>query len=93
MSKMQSPDEGDQRAHLPQAAEVAVPEVRQGQDAEAEVTCEYLLAHQVPTGFQDRGTGIATGHRTLRRALRTEPLQAMRDALTDLKRSAESSSR
>jgi hypothetical protein len=32
---MQSRDEGDQRAYLPQAAKVEVPEVRQGQDAEA----------------------------------------------------------
>jgi hypothetical protein len=36
MSKMQGPDAGDQRAHLPQAAEVEVPGVRQSQDAEAE---------------------------------------------------------
>jgi hypothetical protein len=28
MSTMQGPDEGDQRAHLPQTAEVEVPEVR-----------------------------------------------------------------
>jgi hypothetical protein len=53
MSKMQSPDEGNQRAHLPQAAEVEVPEVRQSQDAEAEVTHECLrntrrLSHGEP---------------------------------------------
>ena len=71
MSKMQSPDEGDQRAHLPQAAEVEVPEVRQGQDAEAEVTREYLLAHHVQTGFQDRDASVASEHRTLRRAQST----------------------
>ena len=50
MSKMQSLDEGDQRPHLPQAAEMEVSEVRQGQDAEAEVTGEYfslLRAHRL----------------------------------------------
>jgi hypothetical protein len=45
---MQSADEGDQRAHLPQAAEVEVPEVRPGQDAEAEVTLEYFLMQFAP---------------------------------------------
>ena len=54
MSKMQSPDEGAQRAHLPQAAEVKVPEVRQGQDAEAEVTREY---YATPGGFGLRRAG------------------------------------
>src|ERR1700722_20327286 len=49
MSKMQSPDEGDQRPHLPQAAEMEVSEVRQGQDAEAKVTGEFSLlrAHRL----------------------------------------------
>jgi 5-formaminoimidazole-4-carboxamide-1-beta-D-ribofuranosyl 5'-monophosphate synthetase len=35
MSKVQGPDEGDQRTHLPPAAEVEMPEMRQSQDAES----------------------------------------------------------
>jgi hypothetical protein len=35
LSKVQDPDEGAQRAHLPSAAEVEMSEVRQDQDAEA----------------------------------------------------------
>src|ERR1700758_4564000 len=37
MSKVQSPDERAEGPHLPQAAQVEMSEVRQGQDAEAEV--------------------------------------------------------
>jgi hypothetical protein len=35
MSKVQGPDAGDQRTHLPPAAEVEMPEMRQSQDAES----------------------------------------------------------
>jgi hypothetical protein len=38
MSKVQGPHERDQRAHLPQAPEMEVPEVCQGQNAKAEIT-------------------------------------------------------
>jgi hypothetical protein len=39
-----------QGAHLPQAAEVEVPEVRQGQDAEAEVNREHPFARRALDG-------------------------------------------
>jgi hypothetical protein len=41
MSKVQGPDEGDQMTHLPPAAEVEMPEMRQSQDAES---CSSLTA-------------------------------------------------
>jgi hypothetical protein len=39
---VQGPDEGIQGAHLSQAAEVDMPEVRQDQDAEAEVEVDEV---------------------------------------------------
>jgi hypothetical protein len=50
VSKVQSPDERVQGAHLPQAAEVEVSEVRQGQDAEAEVNPEHPFARRELAG-------------------------------------------
>jgi hypothetical protein len=43
MSKVQSPDEGDQGPHLPPAAEVEMSEVRQGQDAEAKGEVRFVI--------------------------------------------------
>jgi hypothetical protein len=37
MSKVQGPDEGNQGAHLPHAAEVEMSEIRQSGDAEAKI--------------------------------------------------------
>ena len=45
MSKVQGPDEGDQRTHLPPASEVEMSEVRQGQDAEAKGRSSICDAH------------------------------------------------
>jgi hypothetical protein len=43
MSKVQGPDEGDQRTHLPPATEVEMSEVRQGQDAEAKGEVRFVI--------------------------------------------------
>jgi hypothetical protein len=43
MSKVQGPDEGDQRTHLPPATEVEMSEVRQGQDAEAKGEIRFVM--------------------------------------------------
>ena len=43
MSKVQGPDEGDQRTHLPPATKVEMSEVRQGQDAEAKGEVRFVI--------------------------------------------------
>jgi hypothetical protein len=43
MSKVQGPDEGAQRTYLPPAAEVEMPEMRQGQDAEAKGEVRFVI--------------------------------------------------
>jgi hypothetical protein len=43
MSKVQSPDDGGQRTHLPQTEEVEMSEVRQSQDAEPKGEVQALI--------------------------------------------------
>ena len=54
MSDMQGPDEGVKGAHLPHAAEVEMPEMRQSQDAEAEVEA-LLVVRATQYGSLDGG--------------------------------------
>src|SRR3954471_21229445 len=42
LQDMQGSDERIERAHLPQAAEMALSQMRQGQDAEARVRCIHV---------------------------------------------------
>jgi hypothetical protein len=62
MSKVQGPDERAQGAHLPQAAEVEMSDMRQSQDAEAKISCRYFVSTgqarelaQASRNAQDRG--------------------------------------
>lgn len=56
VSNLQSPNEGVEGTHLPQAAEVEVPEMLQSEDAEAEITasggvCDCFTFFAAIAGF------------------------------------------
>jgi hypothetical protein len=83
LPKMQSPDAGVEGTHLPQAAEVEMPAVRQDQDAEAGIENRDLTSALTGVGFL---VAASIGHQSVRARASRQPSRARRISVWRSKR-------